>query len=94
MRNYFKRVTIAFSIFLNVLFGGKSNQSFSAAQHQRRRDKKWNLCPIIDRIFFWELEHCLEAWVKWKLIHRSLNHYDNIGEDFFQANAKKFEDFV
>ena len=94
MKDYIKRVSISTSILLNVLTGGKSNQTLSAQQHQRKRDKKWNICFIIDKIFWYEPEHCMDAWVKWRLIHKALNYYDNIGEEYFTKSAKKFEDFV
>jgi hypothetical protein len=73
MRAYLKRVLIAFSIFINVLLGGKVNQTVSATQWQRKRDRKWNLVWLIDAIFYKDIEHCMEAWVKWQIIHQAIN---------------------
>jgi len=80
MKAYFKRLMIALSIFLNVLFGGKSNQTVSATQHERRRNGKWHLCWLIDAIFMDE-DHCMESWVKWKIIHIAINKNSNIYEN-------------
>jgi hypothetical protein len=72
MRSYFHRLGVAFSIFVNVLLGGKSNQTFSATQHERMRNRKWHLCWLINFISRND-EHCMESWVKWKIIHTAIN---------------------
>mgnify|MGYP005987481551 CR=1 FL=1 len=74
MKVYVNRVCIQFSILINVLFGGKLNQTVSATQHQRRRDGKANVASIIDTIFFWDTEHCINAWIKWQIIHSAINN--------------------
>lgn len=81
MKAYFKRLLIAFSIFLNVLFGGKSNQTFSATQYQRYKDRKWHLVWLIDLVFMDE-DHCMESWVKWKIIHTAINKNSNLYKNF------------
>lgn len=78
MKKYVNRVCIQTSILLNVLFGGKLNQTISATQHQRRKDGKTNFASLIDSFFFWEIEHCMEAWLKWKMIHMAINKSTNI----------------
>lgn len=78
MKKYVNRVCIQVSILLNVLFGGKLNQTISATQHQRKRDGKANIASLIDSFFFWEVEHCMEAWLKWKMIHMAINKSTNI----------------
>jgi hypothetical protein len=75
MRKYIKRVSIAFSIFLNVLLGGRINQTFSARNWQRKRDKKINLVYIINTIFR-NNDHCWESWVKWTIINHAIKKYD------------------
>jgi hypothetical protein len=78
MKSYLDRVGISISILVNVLFGGKSNQTISATQWQRNRDGKYNICWLIDRIFWFDSDHCMGAWVKWKIIHTAINkntHY-------------------
>lgn len=72
MISYIQRVGIAFSILFNVLLGGKSNQTVSATMHERKRQGKIHICPIIDFLSF-EEDHCLTAWVKWKIIHTAIN---------------------
>lgn len=67
MAEYFSRVCITISILINVILCGELNQSFSARNHQRRRDGKINIANIIDLIYFWETHHCLTAWSYWVL---------------------------
>ncbi len=81
MKKYLNRVLIQTSILLNVLLGGKLNQTISATQHQRRRDGKANIASIIDAIFFWDMEHCMEAWVKWQIIHHAINQNTTLFKD-------------
>ena len=81
MKAYLKRLLIAWSIFLNVFLGGKSNQTFSATQYQRYKDRKWNLCWFINLIF-WDEDHCMESWIKWKIIHSAINKNSNLYENF------------
>lgn len=81
MKDYLNRVCIQTSILINVLFGGKLNQTVSATQHQRKRDGKANLSYIIDLLFWWDMEHCMEAWVKWKVIHNAINTKTRVYND-------------
>lgn len=67
MVGYISRVCITISVLLNVLLGGELNQSFSARNHQRRRDGKVNIAHLIDLIYFWEPHHCSTAWSYWIL---------------------------
>ena len=94
MFRYIRRVTTAKSILLNVILGGRSNQTFSATQYQRKKDGKLNAVYIIDKIFFWEIDHCLDAWVKWKIIHTSIRHYEQLGENFFDITMKQYYEMV
>ena len=81
MKDYLNRVCIQTSILINVLFGGKLNQTVSATQHQRKRDGKANLSYVIDLLFWWDMEHCMEAWVKWKVIHNAINTKTRVYND-------------
>lgn len=76
---YISRVSIQFSCLLNALLGGSLNQTLSAQQWQRRYDGKIHLCALIDAIFWWERNHCFEAWIKWRIIHEAINHYERVG---------------
>jgi len=64
LATYLKRVLITLSILLNVIMGGSMNQTFSARNYQRKRDKKTNLVKQID--FVLGSGHCMECWVKWR----------------------------
>jgi hypothetical protein len=81
MKMYFKRIIIATSILFNVIIGGRLNQSFSAAQWERKRNGKWHLVWLLNAIFYKEIEHCMEAWVKWKIIHQAINSRTTLYRD-------------
>jgi hypothetical protein len=83
---YVARVCIAFSIFLNALLGGKNNQTLSAAQWSRKQLGKLNIVSCLDKLFWWESNHCEEAWIKWQIINHAINHYDSIGERYYSIN--------
>jgi hypothetical protein len=63
MRAYLFRVGIALSILINVILGGKSNQTFSARNYQRKKDNKPNLVWFIDLVL--QKGHCQMCWVNW-----------------------------
>lgn len=64
---YFSRVGTALSVLLNVLLGGSSNQTLSARNYARKKEGKPNLVWLIDRLFFWEKDHCMISWLYWFL---------------------------
>jgi hypothetical protein len=58
LRNYFacigryiNRVGIGITVFLNVLLGGHTNQSFSARNYEWKRNGKPNIVFVIDILF-------------------------------------------
>jgi hypothetical protein len=50
MKQYLYRVGISLSVLINVILMGELHQTFSARNHQRKRDKKRNLCVVIDKM--------------------------------------------
>jgi hypothetical protein len=73
---YFNRLRIALSILLNVLLGGKSNQTFSARNYAWAREGKPNLVWLIDSIFWFDPDHCHSEWMFWNHMQQ---HYLDIG---------------
>jgi hypothetical protein len=63
---------MAISILLNVLLGGRSNQSFSARNWGWKLAGKPNLVGLIDIIFWFDKNHCEGAWKFWYVIQQ---HY-------------------
>jgi len=63
VKAYLFRVGIALSILINVILGGKSNQTFSARNYQRKKDSKPNLVWFIDLVL--QKGHCQMCWVNW-----------------------------
>lgn len=76
MKKYFNRVFISISILINTLLGGRNNQTFSARNWERKRNNKINLVFLIDFLWVWEKNHCLESWTKWTIINHAINHYE------------------
>ena len=64
---YIKRVGISISILLNVILGGASNQTLSARNYSRMKEGKKNAVWLIDKIFFYEEDHCMNSWTYWIL---------------------------
>ena len=62
---YLKRVLISLSILVNVILGGRSNQTFSARNHEWKRNKKPNVAKTID--FVLGQGHCSQCWVNWRV---------------------------
>lgn len=65
MIRYITRVAIALSVFLNVLTGGASNQTFSARNWDWKRRGLPHIVGAIDLIL--GEEHCMQCWVFWKV---------------------------
>ena len=63
MTKYLYNVGISLSVLFNVFLMGELHQTFSARNHQRKRDKKRNLCFVIDKAL--GHDHCLMSWTKW-----------------------------
>lgn len=75
---YIERIAIALSVLLNVILGGSSNQTLSARQYQRKRDRKLNLVWLIDTIFFFDQDHCMMSWLFWNThinVRKAKNNY-------------------
>lgn len=66
MEKYIARVGTAFSVLVNVILGGPSNQTFSARNYNWKRNGKPNIVWLIDGIFF-DKHHCLHSWSYWIL---------------------------
>jgi hypothetical protein len=89
MVKYFSRVFIAFSILLNAIVGGKNNQTLSAGQWQRKRAGLVNFVWLIDGIFWWEENHCEDAWIKWQIINNAIDNYDGVADHYYSGVKKK-----
>ena len=62
--NYLKRILIATSVLMNVILGGKLNQTFSARNWEWKRNGKPNISWLIDKIL--GKDHCSRCWSYWK----------------------------
>jgi hypothetical protein len=62
--SYLKKIMIATSVLMNVILGGKLNQTFSARNWEWKRNGKPNISWLIDKIL--GKDHCSRCWSYWK----------------------------
>ena len=62
--SYLKKILIATSVLMNVILGGKLNQTFSARNWEWKRNGKPNISWLIDKIL--GKDHCSRCWSYWK----------------------------
>ena len=62
---YLVRILIALSVLLNVILGGRLNQTFSARNWEWKRNEKINLVRLLDTLL--GDGHCSRAWAYWKV---------------------------
>ena len=60
--SYFTNLAIAFDQLLNTLFGGSCDETLSAKAF-RLKDNNSIPYKIINSIFFWQKDHCYEAFL-------------------------------
>jgi hypothetical protein len=65
MGKYIYRVGIALSMLFNVILGGEIGQTFSARQHEAKRNNKLNISRAIDAVC--GEAHCMRCWAFWKV---------------------------
>lgn len=73
---YFSRVGTAVSVLLNVLLGGSSNQTLSARNYELKRSREPNIVWVIDILFFWDKDHCMNSWLYW-FLRKDVQHEMN-----------------
>lgn len=64
MRNYLLNLAIGIDQLANALIGGSADETLSARAHRmREKGQRWWgwTAGAIDRLFFWERDHCLKA---------------------------------
>lgn len=71
---------ISVSIFFNTLTGGKPYQTFSARNWELKRAGKRNVVSFIDAILWFDEDHCMECWIRWKIGYYAILTYDNSKE--------------
>lgn len=57
-----KQVLIAFDQLVNTLFGGWADETISARAYRKSVAGKPALANLINRIFYWQSNHCRGAW--------------------------------
>ena len=56
------QVLVALDQLVNTLLGGMADESVSSRLHRRRLRGKPCLANAVDRLFFWQDEHCKTAY--------------------------------
>ena len=62
---YLTRIMIVLSVLLNVILGGRLNQTFSARNWEWKRNGKFNIVRLLDTLL--GQGHCSRAWAYWKV---------------------------
>lgn len=64
MKNYIFKILVALDQLLNAVLGGWADETLSSRAYRAHRDKKfwgWLKYPI-NWLFWWQTDHCLEAY--------------------------------
>jgi hypothetical protein len=87
-RNGWHRVGIALDQVLNALLGGNPDETLSARawREEQLGSARWGRCRrAIDRLFFWQSQHCRAAFrAEARTRRRWLHEY---GELFYRADV-------
>lgn len=73
------QVLIAIDQLVNALLGGLADETLSARAHRMRaKGHKWWgwTAGFIDRLFFWQQDHCLDAYLAEVRRRQLPNHYN------------------
>lgn len=59
-----KQIPIAIDQLINALFNGYATETLSATVWRKRNEGKWwsRAVWFIDKLFFWEKNHCADAF--------------------------------
>lgn len=70
---------IAADQLLNALLGGKADETLSARAYRHRQQKRrWAWAyRLINAAFFWQADHCFEAYTSELLRHHLPREYKN-----------------
>jgi hypothetical protein len=71
MKFWLTQNAIAFDQLVNALFGGYSDETLSARAH---RSNGWGRM-VINMIFFWQNDHCYDAYLAEKRRAQLPRHY-------------------
>lgn len=56
------QILIAIDQLFNTLLGGYADETISSAAHRRRMLGRPVLAAVIDALFFWQKDHCEQAY--------------------------------
>ena len=83
---YVERIGIALSVLLNVILGGRSNQTFSARNWGWKIEGRPNLVWLIDCLFSKkEDNHCERSWNYWVY---TIKNYGETRNEYFDDIRK------
>jgi len=89
LKYYFYVNSVSCSILLNTITGGDQYQTFSARNWERRKAGKWNCVSFIDKLIWFEEDHCMNCWIRWKLgMYAMRQHDEEVNEDVFVRQSE------
>ena len=63
MTTYVMKVLIAVDQLANAVRGGHPDETLSAAAHRRHLEGRSGWRNLINTLFFWQEDHCLDAYI-------------------------------
>lgn len=64
--SYLLRVAVGFDQLANAVRGGEPDETLSAAAHRRHLEGRSGWRNLINALFFWQGDHCQEAYMSEK----------------------------
>lgn len=68
---------VSLSILLNTILGGLPYQTFSARNWELKKAGLPNFVWLIDFVIWFEGEHCMQCWIRWKIGRYAVMNYDD-----------------
>lgn len=66
---------------MNTILCGQPYQTLSARSWERKKENKLNMVMFIDWLVFFEDDHCMHCWVRWKIGRYAMLSYGNEESD-------------
>lgn len=72
-----KQLLIAIDQVLNTLLGGMADETLSARAHRQRLRGRPAMAQAINALFFWQADHCADAYASETLRRQLPTHYQS-----------------
>lgn len=81
-RKYFPQVLIAVDQLFNALLAGWADETLSSRAYRSQNKTRWFITmKFIDALFFWQKEHCKQAYLSELERNHLPRHFRNLMEE-------------